>query len=272
VVSLVLALFLLTGPVVAEEPAKAAKPIVVPLEILASKHLAVQVKVNGKGPYRLIFDTGAPMVLLSNKAANESGVVPKDAGEPLFTMFGAKGQFPADKFDVGGATVAKMQVIVMDHPTVALLAKAVGPIDGIVGYPFFARYKTTIDYQAKQLTLVPTDYEPEDVLETMLNKLLTARRSPPVLAAAGQWGLAVTKKQDDEAPGVTIAEVRPGSAAAAAGLKVGDRLLTIDGRWTDSVADCYQAASTIKPDQAAAVVYVRDGKENKVTVKPRMGL
>src|ERR1700722_16254515 len=110
--ALALTLFL-AAPAPAAEP---AKPIVVPLEILASKHLAVQVTVNGKGPYRLIFDTGAPMVLLSNKAASESGVVPKDAAEPLFTMFGAKGQFPADKFDVGGATVEKMQVVVMDHP------------------------------------------------------------------------------------------------------------------------------------------------------------
>jgi hypothetical protein len=47
-------------------------PVKVPFEMLTkgrliSGHLAVQVKVNGKGPYRLVFDTGAPMVLLSTR-------------------------------------------------------------------------------------------------------------------------------------------------------------------------------------------------------------
>ena len=35
------------------------KPVVVPFELLPSGHMTVMVKVNGKGPYRLIFDTGA---------------------------------------------------------------------------------------------------------------------------------------------------------------------------------------------------------------------
>ena len=67
-------------------------------------------------------------------------------------------------------------------------------------------------------------------------------------------------------------EVRPGSAAAAAGLRAGDRLLTLDGRWTDSVADCYQAAEAVTPGQAAEVVLRRDGKEVKRTVTPTEGM
>ena len=45
--------------------------------------------------------------------------------------------------------------MVMDHPTVEAISKTVGPIDGIVGFPFFARYRMTLDYQAKKLTFVP---------------------------------------------------------------------------------------------------------------------
>ena len=48
---------------------------------------------------------------------------------------------------------------------------------------------------------------------------------------------------------MTIKEVLPGSPAAAAGLKVGDRLLTLDGRWTDSLADLYTAAGYVKPGE-----------------------
>src|SRR5579862_2274651 len=51
------------------------KPITVPFEMLKSGHITVMVKVNGKGPYRLIFDTGAPLTLINGKLAKESGVL-----------------------------------------------------------------------------------------------------------------------------------------------------------------------------------------------------
>jgi S1-C subfamily serine protease len=82
----------------------------------------------------------------------------------------------------------------------------------------------------------------------------------------------VTKEEDDEEAGVTIAEVRPGTPAAEAGLSVGDRLLTLDGRWTDSVAACYEAASCVKPGTGALLVLRRKGNEVKLTVAPRAGL
>ena len=63
------------------------------------------------------------------------------------------------------------------------------------------------------------------------------------------WGMRVEKPADDEKPGVTVAEVFAGGSAAKAGLKADDRVLTLDGRWTDSVADCYQAAEGVRPGQ-----------------------
>ncbi len=56
----------------ADDP-KDAKPLKAPFETLKTQHMAVQVKINGKGPYRLIFDTGAPVTLLNNKTARETG-------------------------------------------------------------------------------------------------------------------------------------------------------------------------------------------------------
>ena len=68
----VVALLALASLARAETPPKSettAKPVTVPFELLKSGHMAVQVNVNGKGPYRLIFDTGAPITLLNNKIA-----------------------------------------------------------------------------------------------------------------------------------------------------------------------------------------------------------
>src|SRR4051794_1496294 len=40
-------------------------------ELLPTRHLAVQVMIDGKGPYRMIFDTGSPVVLINSKIAKE---------------------------------------------------------------------------------------------------------------------------------------------------------------------------------------------------------
>src|SRR4051794_31555486 len=86
---------LLAAPARADTPAKTPAPTdltkgVVPFEILKTGHMTVQVKVNGKGPYRLIFDTGAPINLLNNKIAKEAGLL-KGVRQPAFALFGSMG-------------------------------------------------------------------------------------------------------------------------------------------------------------------------------------
>ncbi|MBL8800200.1 MAG: aspartyl protease family protein [Planctomycetia bacterium] len=250
----------------------APKAIKVPIEVLKTKHLAIQVKINGKGPYRMIFDTGAPVTLVSSKVAKDSEMLPKDAKAPPLALFGAMGQFPIQTLEVGGAKADKVPAMVMDHPAVTALSQALGPLEGIVGFPFFARYTMTLDYEKQELTLVPNGYEPADILQTLMATIVGGKNADaPVLAPASVWGVVVQKDEKDEEAGVTISQVRTGSAAAEAGLKTGDRLLTLDGRWTDSVLDCYVATAVVKPGTAVPVVVRRDGKEVKLTVKPRRG-
>jgi hypothetical protein len=243
-------------------------------------HFIVQVKINDKGPYKLIFDTGAPTMLINNRVAKESGILDKKSSPPLFSPFGAMGPgLKAKTFVIGPLKATDVPVMVMDHPTVQAFSNAFrkdqGPIDGIVGFPFFARYKMVVDYQAKELTFTPNGYKPGDVMESMMKMLMGGgpdKGKPKVVAAAGQWGLVVEKDAKDEDAGVTVKTVMEGSAADKAGVKSGDRLLTIDGRWTDSVGDTYQAAGHVKAGQAAPVVVKRGGKEVTLTVTPLSGL
>jgi hypothetical protein len=260
-------------------PAAEPKPVVVPFTLVETGHFLVDVKINGKGPFKLIFDTGAPTMLINNRLAKASGVVNSKTSRPLFAPFGAMGPQTIGTVQIGEVTADKVSAMVMDHPTVSLFSrffeKKHGPIDGIVGFPFFARYKMTVDYQAKELTFVPNGYKPADVMQSMMNSLMAASQSagkPRVVGPAGQWGLRVEKSTDDEDPGVRVAEVLEGSAAAAAGVKVDDRILTLDGRWTDSIAECYQAAAQAQPGKPAVLTVQRDGKELKLTVTPRRGI
>jgi hypothetical protein len=252
-----------------------AKSSVVPFELLKSGHMAVMVKVNGKGPYRVIFDTGAPINLFNNKLAKETGLL-KGKPQSSLPLFGTIGEASVKELQVGTEKAADQPAIVMDHPLLEVMSKKLGPLYGIVGFPFFARYKMTLDYQAQTLTLVPSGYKPANTMasleNTLMQLMLGGPPEPRLLSAAGQWGLVAHKPAGEEDAGVIVKEVLPGSAAAAAGLKPGDRLLTLDERWTDTLADLYEAASRVQSGTTVPLRIRRDGTEMEVKVTPRPGL
>src|SRR5262245_65030594 len=189
----------------------AAKPVTVPFELLKSGHMAVEVKVNGKGPYLLIFDTGAPTSLLSTRVGKEANLL-KGAGS-FMPGFGAIGEAKIKSLEVGGQKAEDVSAIVMAHPTVQAIGDKLGKkIEGIVGFPFFARFKMTLDYEKKTMTLVPSGYKPADVMNAMTMVMLSGP-SKRTLAPAAQWGILATKEVGDEEDGVDVKSVVPGSAA-----------------------------------------------------------
>lgn len=253
---------------VARPKADKAKEAVVPFAMLPTNHMLVTARINGKGPYRLIFDLGAPITLLSNRAAESSGTVRDDA--PRAFLFGMRGEAQIDTLQAGGLKVEKLPVIVFDHPVLKALGDMLGRrIDGIMGFTLFARYKTTIDYQTREMTFEPVDYEVRDLLKDLPDRMLGPKVARErVLAPMGLWGLRLgepTGGLDD--PGVPIAAVAEGSPADRGGLRPGDILTTLDGRWTASIADAFAAADA-EPGRPAEVIILRDGKERKLTVTP----
>jgi membrane-associated protease RseP (regulator of RpoE activity) len=233
----------------------------VDLEVLKSKHVAVQVKVNGKGPFRLIFDTGAPVTLVSNRLAKAAEL--KSSGG--FMGMGATAT--ADTFEVGSVKAEKIALTVMDHPTVKILEAACGELDGIVGMNFFGRYNTVIDYQAAKLTFTPSDHRPVDVMQKLQSKLMGGRgKEKQVTPRSVVLGLTL----GDEEPSVQA--VAPGSAAAEAGLKPGDKITLYDGRWVTTSADVFEIATLVPAGEAVPMKVIREGKEIEVTIKARKGL
>ncbi len=261
-------------------PLEEAKAIVVPFELLSSGHFVVKVKLNGEGPFRMVFDTGAPLTLIDTKTAKAAGLTKKGGGGNggLLGMFtGGLNQVEVPKLQVGDALAEKTPAVVMDHPTVKAISDAYeeesGPINGIVGFPFFARFATTIDYQKKQMTFKPNGYKPGDYLQDMMNSMMRAeeRNKPRIVSPGTVWGFTVEKESKDEATGIDVKQVFEDSPAAKAGLKLGDRILTIDGRWTDTLADTIIAVSRAKPGQTVPVTLKRDGKEVKIKITPKAG-
>ncbi|AMV40816.1 PDZ domain-containing protein [Planctomyces sp. SH-PL62] len=261
------------GPAPAEEPgadAKEAATARARFTMLPSNHMVLRAMLNGKGPYRLIFDLGAPITLLSNKAAETSGTV--DANAPKSFLFSMRGEAVVAKLQVGGLTAEKLPVVVFDHPALGVLSDVLGePIDGIIGFTFFARYRTTIDYQKDEMTFTPVDFEIRDLMKDLPDRIAgpkIARKR--VLAPGGLWGLRLGAAEAD-GNGVRIASVVPDSPAALAGLAAGDVLTAVDDRWTATVHDVYAAAASVEPGREAPVAVRRDGQEHVLTVRPADG-
>jgi hypothetical protein len=238
------------------------------LEVLPTRHLAVQVKINGKGPLRLILDTGSPLTFLSNQAAQRAGLITGETAQP--TLFGMRGQVTAKTLDVGGAQISDFSLLVLDHPVIEALSEIEGPIDGILGFTFFARYKTVIDYASKTVTFTPGTYHPDDLLTGLIGRLMKGEGSKRILSPAALWGMEVA--HSDTLLGVVVIKVYPQSAAAQAGLRVDDRILLLDGRWTDTPGDCFEAVAQIPAGQETILQVKRKGKTLLIHVQPRSGL
>ena len=208
------------------------------------------VKVNGKGPYRLIFDTGAPMTLLNNKIAKEADLL-KGVPEAALRPVRLDGRGQGEELEVGGLKAENVPAMVMDHPTVEAISKALGPHRRHRRLPVLRPLQDDArlpgqddDLHAQRLQAAGRD-EGDECSRLMAGD--RSRRCSP----RRRSGASSAKKDGDEEPASTSRKCWPDSPAAAAGLKAGDRLLTLDGRWTDSLADLYPAAGYVKAGTTA---------------------
>jgi hypothetical protein len=137
------------------------------------------------------------------------------------------------------------------EPLVTLSGAEVGGLAsedyaGNIGNKILERFKCTFDYERRAVYLEPS--------------ARYGRRDKFTLA-----GVAVAKHPD----GFKVAQVMPGSAAAAAGLREGDQVVTLDGKpiasYTADGLD--QMFDEGKPGDKHAIEIQREGKKKKVTLK-----
>ena len=242
-----------------------------PMELLHTGHIAVQVRVNGQGPFRLILDTGSPLTFISMHTARQLGLLPPQQGKPAAAgSLAIGGQVVLKSLSVGQTEIKNLSALILDHPIVEALGGLEGRLDGIVGFSFFARFHTTIDYLDSRVTFELVDYTPQDIMSGLMNRLMGGAPKARVIAPRSLWGLTVGLSPQTSA--VEVRQVYTYSAAAAAGFQPGDIITILDDRWTDTVNALYEAASLVAPNQPVVVKVVRGTKEFLLTVRPRPGL
>jgi hypothetical protein len=123
----------------------------VPFELL-NNHIYLQVSLNGRGPFRLLCDTGG-MNVLTPDLARELGLKSEGAlqGQGVGEKSEDFGLTKVETLRISEATLSNQVFVVFD---LTALGDVEGlSIQGLVGYEVFKRFVVSIDYELQRLTL-----------------------------------------------------------------------------------------------------------------------
>ena len=253
------------------------KAYAVPFRMTDSGHLLVRVKINGKGPYNFIVDTGAPLVYVSVPVAKKVGL-PTDKKELI----------ALDKFQIEGGPVHTQLKCVVETPFQLEGMNALGmagvELHGIMGYTLLAQYKMEIDLTKDRMTWTKLDFMPPapesigkgnvpsglDTLGKFMKMLavLMDKKGVQEPKLRGFVGLELNEK--DKA--LIIASVPEKSPAAMAGVKAGDHLVMVQGKSVSTVGEVQQLLARLAPGQQITIVVQRGDKRQEITITAGEGL
>ncbi len=263
----------LAGPAVADDKAAdVGASYKIPYHLTDTNHTLIRARINGKGPFNLVVDTGAPALYLGTEAAKRAGLAPAE-GEFFATI---------DRLDFeGGAHLEKVQARVED-PFQLVGMNALGlpgaTIDGLLGFNVLARFRIELDPTSDRMTWTRLDFEPPALeaprrepgdppqveLQLMgalgglakLAAVFIGKQPEDVLVPRGSIGLELVEATGPGG-GLVVAGVLRGSPAEAAGVKPGDRLQQLAGKTVADLAAARAALADLRPDQPVALIVAR---------------
>ncbi len=259
-----------------DEPAKPGKPVAVPYRLTDTHHVMVRAKINGKGPFNFIVDTGCPVLIVS-----------APVGKKLGLNADAKGWTMLDKLEFeGGLTQEKIKCRV-ETPFQIEGMNSMGlpgvELHGMLGYTVIAKYKMEFDFKNDQMRWTPLAFDPPPPaplggkpppgLEAMggLMKLLSAlvglKAAPPPVQR-GFFGFEVAEKDGT----VTVKHVLARSPAAEAGLMPGDRIDAVEGDEITNAADLFSRAAKLTPGRPLELTVTRGTDQQTLKITAGNGL
>ena len=249
----------------------------VPYRMTDTNHFLVRVRIDGKGPFNFLVDTGAPALFVGAEAAKKVGI--KADPEEYFT--------PIGRLDFeGGASLTGMKARVEDvFQMVGMNALGLpgASIDGILGFTALARFKIEIDPTQDRMTWTRLDYEPKDpvVPRAALKKQSGEMLAMNALGPIAKLAAALVGKQPEEQlhPGgflgielsegageLKVAGVLADSPASGADLKAGDRLVKVGDKAVDTLKAARGAVAEVRPGDKVALALLRDGRTIDLTL------
>lgn len=250
------------------------KPHPVPYRLTDTQHVLVRMKINGKGPFNFVVDTGCPVLIVATPVAEKAGLKTTNGWATIENL-----QIE------GGLTQKNVKARVEVPFQIEGMNKMGLPgveLHGLLGYTVIAKYKMEFDFTRDRMNWTPLAFDPTPPaglamkgnasagmdLMVGLVKVLTfvagLKPGPPPVPR-GFVGVEFAEKDKQ----VIVQRVLEGSPGAAAGLKAGDRLTAIEGADVGSLADVQRLTRTSAVG-AELKIEVRRGEE-KVETKIKLG-
>jgi hypothetical protein len=259
----------LAPPVQADEAAKGkSQSFDVPYRLTIPKHVLVRAKINGKGPFNFILDTGAPALFVATAVAKKLGVEPDGKGWGVFNRFEIEGGVVLEQ--AKGRIETPFQLEGMNG-----MGLAGAEVHGMIGYNIIARYRIEFDFTRDKMTWTPLDYKPRDPLglggkgssggglEVMgsLMKVLggfLGKKANPDVILRGFLGMEL----EDGMTAPVVRSVLATGPAGKAGLKAGDQLTHFQGRSVQNTEDVHRFAKKLSAGTEITLTVIR-GKDTK---------
>ena len=259
-----------------------AGDILVPFRLTDTNHLLIRAKLNGRGPYHFILDTGAPGLFVSTEAAKAVGLTADKKGRAVVDVLEVE----------GGATLHGIKAYVNDPFQIAGM-NAMGlpgaKLDGVIGYGAAARFRIRIDLTRRHLVWTPLAFDPPEppgaeelfggeppkdatgpiieILARAMGLLLRASRAAPPIPQ-GVIGLEVG---DAGGEGAAVTAVQGGSPAEAAGVKAGDVVTQFRGRKVATADELIRRAGRVAAGDEVRFQVRRGGEDREITLRAAAG-
>jgi hypothetical protein len=252
----------------------------VPYRLTDTNHFLVRVRINGKGPFNFLVDSGAPALYIATETAAKIGLKP------------AKAEFwtSVDHLDLeGGARLLGVKARVED-PFQLVGMNALGlpgaSIGGILGFTILARFRLEIDPTRDVMIWTRLDHTPPDPptpqhadgegtppelrvmnalgplakgLAFLMGKQPEEERYPRGFLGLG-W--AEAKNAATGQLSVRIVHVVPDSPAARVDIRAGDYLIRARSRPVTSLKTARAALSTIQAGSSVDLTLRRGDDEH----------
>jgi PDZ domain/Aspartyl protease len=266
----------------ADQDPQIGRAFQVPYRLTDTNHFLVRVRINGKGPFNFLVDSGAPALYVATETAVKVGLKP------------AKGEFwtVVDRLDLeGGARLLGIKSRVED-PFQLVGMNALGlpgaSIDGILGFTTLARFRLEIDPTRDTMTWTRLNHAPPDppipqhgdgdrppAAVQVMNALgpiakglafLMGKQPEEERHPRGFLGLEWSEAKDaiPGQPRVRIDRVVKGSPAARADIQPGDWLIRARGESVTSLKAARAALSAIEPGSPVELTLRRGDEKDKV--------
>jgi hypothetical protein len=233
----------------------------------------VRCRINGKGPFNFLVDTGAPALFIGTEAGKAVGLVPDERA--FWT--------PVDRFQIEGGIDLRNVKARIEDPFQLEGMNALGlpgaQIHGILGFTILARFRMEFDPTDDRMTWTRLDYDPKDPyvpsdpalrqapadVQAMnllgpamkLMSVFVGRQPEDIRLPQGLLGIELT-----EANGrLAVAAVLPDSPAAAAEIHPGDLIEALANAPVQTAAQAHEAVSRLQPGETVEITLRRGDQQ-----------